>query len=186
MRWHDLILAHSTPILKKNERSFFDMPKVSSNHLESRRNEILDAAWRCFGRQGFHQTTMRDICREAGLSPGAVYQYFQGKDAIIQAVAEVGRREGAARVVPVEEAEHPPRALAESLERFLDCLDDPEALPSIRIDIRLCAEALHEMQVRGVVLENYERLLDLFAQLVRQGQELGLIDAVLPRAWPAS
>lgn len=56
------------------------MPKVSDAHLEARREQILDAAEACFSREGFHQTSMQDICREAELSPGAVYRHFSSKE----------------------------------------------------------------------------------------------------------
>ncbi|ROO88686.1 TetR family transcriptional regulator [Actinocorallia herbida] len=62
------------------------MPKVSDEHLEARRRQILDAATRCFARQGFHGTSMQDIFRESGLSAGAVYRYFPGKDDIVKAI----------------------------------------------------------------------------------------------------
>jgi len=61
------------------------MPKVTEAHIEARRHQILEAARTCFSRQGFHQTTVQDICKEAGLSPGAVYRYFPSKDHIIAA-----------------------------------------------------------------------------------------------------
>ena len=61
------------------------MPKVPAQYLEARKNEIVDAAMACFLRRGFHQTTMKDICREAQLSPGAVYRYFRSKEDIINA-----------------------------------------------------------------------------------------------------
>ena len=64
------------------------MPKVTEAHLEARRQEILEAAFACFARQGFHLTTMQDICQEAGLSPGAVYRYFTSKDELIEACCE--------------------------------------------------------------------------------------------------
>ena len=134
------------------------MPRVSAEHLEARRTEILEAAWRCFGRKGFHRTTMRDICAEAELSPGAVYRYFQGKDELIRAVA----------------------SKTATVEGFLA---DLECLPSIRIDVRLCAEALHEPRVRKAVLENLDNLFRLFAARVREAQEEGAVDADLePRA----
>lgn len=159
------------------------MPRVSAEHLEARRTEILEAAWRCFGRKGFHRTTMRDICAEAELSPGAVYRYFQGKDELIRAVADEGRRLGAGRMVAPDEAGAPLDALGGSLDRFLAVLADPECLPSIRIDVRLCAEALHEPRVRKAVLENLDNLFRLFAARVREAQEEGAVDADLePRA----
>jgi len=38
---------------------------------------------------------MHEICREAGMSPGALYRYFPSKEAIIEAIAEADRREDA-------------------------------------------------------------------------------------------
>ena len=41
------------------------MPKVQPEYLEHRRQQILGAAAACFSRNGFHQTSMHDICAEA-------------------------------------------------------------------------------------------------------------------------
>ncbi len=73
----------------KNEYSVYyvAMPKVTDAYRESRREQILVAAWKCFSRNGFHSTSMADVIREANLSAGAVYLYFRSKDEIIVAVA---------------------------------------------------------------------------------------------------
>lgn len=63
------------------------MPRVSEEHLERRRQQILSAARACFARKGFHETSMQDVFREAELSAGAVYRYFRSKDELIQAIA---------------------------------------------------------------------------------------------------
>ena len=63
------------------------MPRVSDEYLERRRQQILDAARRCFARQGFYETSMQDVFREAGLSAGAVYRYFKSKDELVQAIS---------------------------------------------------------------------------------------------------
>ncbi|MFC4127615.1 TetR/AcrR family transcriptional regulator [Nocardia rhizosphaerae] len=62
------------------------MPRVSEEHLERRRQQILEAAQRCFTRKGFHETSMQDVFAESGLSAGAVYRYFPGKNDIIFAL----------------------------------------------------------------------------------------------------
>jgi AcrR family transcriptional regulator len=64
------------------------MPRVSQDYLDARRTQILDAARRCFLRDGFHATSMQDLFAESGLSSGAVYRYFGSKDEVILAIAE--------------------------------------------------------------------------------------------------
>src|SRR5262245_14232417 len=58
-----------------------------------RRDEILAAAQRCFVRNGFHQTSMQQICAEAGMSPGNLYRYFPSKESLIAGIAERDRAE---------------------------------------------------------------------------------------------
>ncbi|WP_369028857.1 TetR/AcrR family transcriptional regulator, partial [Nocardia farcinica] len=63
------------------------MPRVSEEHLERRRQQILVAAQRCFSRKGFYNTSMQDVFAESGLSAGAVYRYFKSKDELVAALA---------------------------------------------------------------------------------------------------
>ncbi|WP_415854884.1 TetR/AcrR family transcriptional regulator [Sinomonas sp. G460-2] len=65
------------------------MPKVSEEHREAMRRRILDAALTCVARKGFAAASMADIVAEAGLSAGAVYLYYKGKE---QLTVDVGRR----------------------------------------------------------------------------------------------
>jgi AcrR family transcriptional regulator len=48
-----------------------------------RREQILNAAVTVFARTGFQTARMEDVAREAGLSKGTLYLYFDSKDAII-------------------------------------------------------------------------------------------------------
>ena len=64
------------------------MPKVSQQHLDARRQQIVDAARARFARHGFAGTSMTDIITESGLSNGAIYRYFTSKEQIIAAVCE--------------------------------------------------------------------------------------------------
>ncbi|MGW0330110.1 TetR/AcrR family transcriptional regulator [Nocardia sp. NPDC003183] len=63
------------------------MPRVSDEHRERRRQQILDAAQLCFARKGFHNSSMQDILTESRMSAGAVYRYFESKEDLIVAVA---------------------------------------------------------------------------------------------------
>ena len=73
------------------------MPRLKPVTQRLRRERILDAALLCFARGGFHSTTMQDICKEAGVSPGAVYVYFASKEDLIAGLCERDRAEFAER-----------------------------------------------------------------------------------------
>ena len=55
---------------------------------EERRDLILDAAGRTFGRYGYRKTTVGDIVREAGMARATVYKYFSTKDEMFRAVID--------------------------------------------------------------------------------------------------
>lgn len=61
------------------------MPKISDAHREQRRLQILEAAWRCFQREGVQATRIEHILAESGLGASALYRYFKNKDDIILA-----------------------------------------------------------------------------------------------------
>lgn len=83
------------------------MPRTSERYRDARREYILDAARRAFARNGFHATSMNDLFAEAGLSSGAVYRYFAGKDEVVVAIVEDNIRQIGAmmRAVTVERAD---------------------------------------------------------------------------------
>ena len=69
------------------------MRQANVQKQSNRRAEILAAAQRCFVRSGFHQTSMQEICAEAGMSPGNLYRYFPSKESLIAGIAERDRTE---------------------------------------------------------------------------------------------
>ena len=84
------------------------MPKISEEKRQARRDQILDASWKCFARRGIHSTSMDDIVREAKLSFGAVYLYYKSKDELILAAFSTAFHEMGGRLFPMLMAEDPP------------------------------------------------------------------------------
>ena len=66
---------------------------VMDHSPQDRQARILDAAQRAFSRAGMHQATMADVAREAGMTAGNLYRYYDNKDALIAAIAERDRHE---------------------------------------------------------------------------------------------
>jgi AcrR family transcriptional regulator len=57
--------------------------------VAARRKQILEAATRVFAEKGFRRATTREVAREAGVSEGTIYNYFEDKDALLMAIMEV-------------------------------------------------------------------------------------------------
>lgn len=146
------------------------MAKLSAETLRERSDHILDAAERCFARAGFHRTTMQDICREAAVSPGALYIYFSNKEALIAGIAERERAEFADRFGQIAGAPDFMGALASLGRRFL--IEDPPHRRILCVEIGL--EATRNAKVgeiqRGV--EGFIRncFRDLFTKLKTEGR----------------
>ena len=99
------------------------MPKLKPDTQRARRAHILDAAELCFARSGFHATTMQDICREAGVSPGALYIYFSSKEELIAGITERNRAEFQERFSTLVEAPDFMQALRALGEQYF--VDEP-------------------------------------------------------------
>ena len=56
--------------------------------VRARREQIVEAATRVFAQKGFRRATTREVAREAGISEGTIYNYFEDKDALLMAILE--------------------------------------------------------------------------------------------------
>lgn len=59
--------------------------RTATNRIEKNHkyHQILEAAVKVFARQGFHQSTVAQIAKEAGVADGTIYLYFKNKDDIL-------------------------------------------------------------------------------------------------------
>ena len=59
--------------------------RTATNRIEKNHkyHQILEAAVKVFARQGFHQSTVAEIAKEAGVADGTIYLYFKNKDDIL-------------------------------------------------------------------------------------------------------
>jgi len=64
------------------------MARKTKEEAEKTFHALLEAAASLFTKQGVANTTLNEIAKEAGLTRGAVYWHFQGKDDIIRALWE--------------------------------------------------------------------------------------------------
>src|SRR5215472_6521161 len=63
------------------------MPKVTQEHLDARRAQILEGARGAFAEYGYDGATVKRLEEATGLSRGAIFHYYAGKRDLFVAVA---------------------------------------------------------------------------------------------------
>lgn len=155
------------------------MPKVSDEHSVARRTQIIEAAYRCFARRGFHQTTMREIYEEAGLSPGAVYHYFDGKDSIIRASFDFDRERSSELFERAVQSDNPMDALRGLTGFFFQGLESASELDACRVNVQAWAEALVNPSLLAPIQTVMESYLTALTEIVGHAQQSRQIDSAL-------
>jgi len=128
----------------------FTIHKAGKHQRHSRRNQILDAAQRCFKKQGLHKTTLRDIAQEFGMSAGHIYNYFSNKEAIIEALVELRTQEFLDMIDTDKFADLPPeermdKELGQVVDAYLN-------LDNTSLSIAIMNEALINPKVYEIVV----------------------------------
>lgn len=70
------------------------MPRVTAAHEQAVRARIVESALRVFAEKGYHGATINDVVRDSGLSVGAIYTYYRGKDDLFLATCDVSAGQG--------------------------------------------------------------------------------------------
>jgi AcrR family transcriptional regulator len=151
------------------------MPRVSQAYLDARRAQILEAAIACFAREGFHRATIQDIVEQSGLSPGAIYNYFESKEEIIEAIADERHAKERALIAHAQE----PSSVAEGLEQlrkaFFAPLSDPKERRRRRVGIQLWAEAQRSPRIHRIVRRGVDDTRRQLGALIAKAQRRGEI-----------
>jgi AcrR family transcriptional regulator len=157
------------------------VPRITDERREARREQILEAARACLQEHGLEAVSMEMIIARSGLSTGAVYGYFKGKDQIINAVVTDGMAAMAEDLAPILSNPEPP-ALPEFVEQVLRAVAHFGRHKKGDID-RLLA-ALHgwshsqsDPELKAATRASYSSLRKLFATVVRRWQAAGTFDA---------
>jgi TetR/AcrR family transcriptional repressor of uid operon len=127
---------------------------------ETKRTLILQTAKALFAHRGFHNTSVADIAREAGLPVGSLYTYFSSKEKVVRVIVEEGWSDLSARL---EQA----MATAGEAERRLAVLID-DFLPALFDDVELINILLSEAIEHTHIEEKIERISSLIYEITRE------------------
>jgi AcrR family transcriptional regulator len=157
------------------------MPKITDERREARREQILDAARACVQEYGLEAVSMEMIIARSGLSTGAVYGYFKGKDDIISAVVTEGTAAMGRQLLPILRNPDPP-PLPEFIDQLLRTVtefgqDKRDGIDRLLAAIHGWSHSQSTPELRATTRAAYRGQRELAADTVRRWQEAGTFDA---------
>ncbi len=147
------------------------MPRISDQDRAVRRQRIVDAAWRRLATNGYHETTIDDVCDEAGVSKGAFYGYFDTKQALFLALLEEETEALNGVAGELAEQELPG---AERVRRFVQAMlevGDDAGRVQLRAD--LWAELAGDPVVRAAFAETVARRRTVLREWISKSIDAG-------------
>ncbi|MGO8875815.1 MAG: TetR/AcrR family transcriptional regulator [Acidimicrobiales bacterium] len=157
------------------------MPRITEERREARREQVLEAARACLQEHGLEAVSMEMIIARSGLSTGAVYGYFKGKDQIINAVVTEGTAAMAADLEPVLSNPAPP-PLPEFVEQVLGAVvgfggHKRDDIDRLLVSLHGWSHSQSDPDLKAATRSSYSGLRRLFLAVVRRWQAAGTLDA---------
>ncbi len=156
------------------------MPRITEERREARREQILEATRACLQEHGLEAVSMEMIIARSGLSTGAVYGYFKGKDEIINAVVTEGTAAMGQQMLPILRDPAPP-PLPEFMARLLGTItefgqDKDDGIDRLQISLHGWSHSQSDPVLRARTHAAYRRQRELLADVVRRWQAAGTFD----------
>jgi AcrR family transcriptional regulator len=142
--------------------------RTDPERAQNRRNQVLEAAAVCFARSGFHGASMSQISKQAGMSAGHIYNYFDGKDAIIMAIVERESEYVAGMLSDLATRDDPLQAMIDDALRHINETLDPQPW---HVPLEMYAEASRNPAIAAKLRVHEESSRGQLRELVKRGRE---------------
>jgi TetR/AcrR family fatty acid metabolism transcriptional regulator len=148
-----------------------------------KRSIILDAATKIFAEKGYQYATISELAKEAGISTGLLYSYFNNKlDLLLSVVLLFWQNINQLNQEKLISIRDPFDKLVVVLHNIEDSLiKDKKALYLIKVlnealpHIVMIKEKTLQEKRHGIILEN-RKLLDTIDEIITEGQKQGVFD----------
>jgi AcrR family transcriptional regulator len=156
------------------------MPRITDERRAARREQVLEAARACLQEHGLEAVSMEMIIARSGLSTGAVYSYFKGKDDIINAVVSDGTAAMGRQLAPILKNPDPP-PLPEFTEQLLRTIadfgqDKHDGIDRLLVALHGWSHSQSDPGLQATTRAAYRTQRELLAGTVRRWQAAGTLD----------
>ncbi len=145
--------------------------KHQKRSSSDKHRRIIEAAVKVFAKNGFYNSKVSEIAREANVADGTIYLYFENKDDILISLFE----EELSNVLDAIYGElaketDPVKKLERFAEVHLNLVKDHQALSEIiQVEVRQSSKFMKEYKN-----EKFLEYLNIISAIIREGQQKGI------------
>lgn len=145
---------------------------------KDKKQQILEAAETLLHKYGYSKTSLDDIAKEAGLGKGTIYYYFESKEEIFIAIAELSAEKYFSLIKKsIAKEQGFAKKFATSLHMPIKLVYEhaPILLDAIKNMPRHYLPALENFRI-----ENKQRMISMLSEVIQSGLEEGVITEIIP------
>lgn len=143
----------------------------TTTRSEDKHERIIKAALKIFAKKGFYNSKVSEIAKEAEVADGTIYLYFKNKDDILISVFETEMKKMINNMKKELSGSHDPieKVRMFAFQHLNMITKNQEWAEVAQVELRQSSKFMREY-----VKDHYADYLNLFAYIVREGQEKGV------------
>jgi AcrR family transcriptional regulator len=146
-------------------------PKLPKEYSDFRRRQILTSAWECFAEKGYSETTVREIAKRMDASTGVIYNFFKGKEEILEAIQGWSIENNKQIFGQMGQKGSVREAIAEFFRNNFECGPVEEVKKSSRANISLLSEAVKKEKIKAMFSSSYDFMEENLAGFFKEGKK---------------
>jgi len=145
-----------------------------------RKDQIVRATVECITKFGYHNFSMQDVARIAGVSKGIIHYYFLNKDELMMSVLDkVAGDIEQVMVSDMEASSDPVRKMEIFIEICFDVVRSTKEYYQVNMDF--WTQINQKQEIRQAIAKHYSKFRDTAASVIKEGIDKGAFRKVDPR-----
>ena len=144
-----------------------------------RKDQIVRATVECITKNGYHNFSMQDVARTAGVSKGIIHYYFLNKDELMMSVLDkvAGDIERVMQA-DMQASSNPFRKLEIFVEVCFDIVRSTKEYYQVNMDF--WTQINQKEDIRQAIARHYAKFREAAATVIREGINAGAFNKVDP------
>ena len=144
---------------------------VSKRKDNEKHHRIIKAATKVFAKNGFYQSKIAQIAKEAGVADGTIYIYFENKDDILISLFEEQMKAVLDNMaLQITKTDDPAEKLEIFASTHLDLIEKNKDMAEIiQVELRQSGKFMKEYKN-----ERFLEYIDIIGNIISEGQKKGL------------